>query len=305
MPNSFTLHELTAGVWMAEAHGTASAAVSNAALVDLGGRTLVVDTFMTTRAAEELLAESLRLTGRAPYLVVNSHWHSDHIAGNRVYGDAGIVGTSRMRELIAEDAPKSREEFEKQAADIRAFAEKTAAQAASDDERRRASGLLALAEALISDDEGHRVVLPNVLVEDRLDLVGERRASILGYGRGHTESDLFVHLSDDDLVIAGDLVWTGVHPKTNDGFPSAWAAVLDRIAELGVATVISGHGPPGEAPAVTEMAAYMRELALLVDRVRSGSLTAADAEPPSGSEEWADESRFRASLADLAGRDAG
>ena len=126
---------------MAEAHGTASVAVSNAALIDLGDRTVVVDTFMTARAAEELASESLRLTGRAPFLVLNTHWHSDHIGGNRVFRDAGIVGTSVMRDLIAGDAPSSRAEFEEAAAEIRNFAAEVASSARSDEDQSKAAGL--------------------------------------------------------------------------------------------------------------------------------------------------------------------
>ena len=302
MPSTFTLHELTGGVWMAEAHGTASVAVSNAALIDLGDRTVVVDTFMTARAAEELASESTRLTGRAPFLVLNTHWHSDHTGGNRVFQDAGIVGTSVMRDLIAGDAPSSRAEFEEKASDIRNFAAEVASNARSDEDRSKAIGLTKLADALTADENGHHDVLPSLLIGDRLDLEGERRATILGFGKGHTESDLFLHLPDDDIVIAGDLVWRGVHPKTTDGFPAPWAESLEKMANLGASRVVPSHGPPGTAEDIGKISAYMRELAALVDEVRSGGAPAADVDVPTGSEEWRDPARFTAELSDLAGR---
>lgn len=287
---------------MAESPGTASAAVSNAALVDLGDRTLVVDTFMTAAAAAELAEESKRLTGRLPFLVVNSHWHGDHIGGNRVFHDAAIVGTARMRELIAGDAPASRDEFEKEANDIRVFAERAAAKAETNVEKANASGLAALADALISDPDGHRVVLPSVLVGSRLDVVGERRATILGHGRGHTESDLFVHLPDDGVVIAGDLVWTGMHPKTDDGYPSEWAEVLDRIAELGVERVVPGHGPPGGGADVTAMARYLRAVETVLSDVRAGNVAPSEVGIPQGSEDWQGPRRFQVGVEALVAR---
>ncbi len=44
----------------------------NAAIVDLGDRTLVFDTLATLQAARDLRAAAERLTGRAPAVVVNS-----------------------------------------------------------------------------------------------------------------------------------------------------------------------------------------------------------------------------------------
>jgi glyoxylase-like metal-dependent hydrolase (beta-lactamase superfamily II) len=271
----------------------ASAAVSNAALIDLGDKTLVVDTFMTARAADELAGESTRLTGRAPYLVVNSHWHSDHVGGNNVFADAAIIGTARMRELIAEDVPASRAAFEEAAASLQKSAEEAAGKARTAEDRSAASGLSALANALLADPIGHQRALPGVLIDERLDIHGrERSVSIRTYGRGHTESDIFVHLPDDEVLITGDLVWTGVHPKTSDGFPGAWVRVLDRIAGLNFGKVLSGHGPPGVLRAVDAM----------VGDIRNGDLRVEDAEPPGGTEDWRDPVRFRAGLAHLAAR---
>ena len=287
---------------MAQAASTASPAVSNAALIDLGGQTLVVDTFMTRLAAEELAAESVRLTGHRPFLVVNSHFHSDHIGGNRAFEDAVIVGTRRMRELIERDAPASREAFEDMAADIRSFAAGIDSDAESSSDRERAAGFRALADAMLSDEQGHEIHLPGALIGDRLDVVGERRASILSYGRGHTDSDLFVHLPDDGVIVAGDLVWTGLHPKTTDGYPADWARVLDRISELGASSVISGHGPPGTAGDISTMADYMRRVDRIISDLRESGGDPADAPFPEGSESWGDVSRYRAGLRDQLAR---
>lgn len=250
----FTIHEVASGVWAAVSPEVGGPAVSNATIVDLGGATLVVDTFMTMEAAEVLAAESRRLTGRDAHLVVNTHWHVDHVRGNGAFGGAPVVGTQRMRDQIA---------------------------ASSGD---------------------FPVVLPDVLMGDRLDLVGERRATILGYGPGHTDGDLFVHLPDDGVVVAGDLVWTGFHPKTDDGYPAAWAAVLDRIAELSPTQVVPGHGEVGALADVVAMAGYLRALDGLVAAVRSGDVDSAYADPPRGSERWDGVERFRRGLAALAAR---
>jgi glyoxylase-like metal-dependent hydrolase (beta-lactamase superfamily II) len=302
VPATFTVHEVAAGVWACVAPGPASAAVSNAAIVDLGDKTVVVDTFMTLLAAEDLADEVHRRTGREPFLVVNSHWHSDHVRGNAAFATTPTVGTARMLQLIVEDAPRSPQEFAERAEQVRQSATALAAAATTDEEQRTARGTKALADALAAEVGSYRIALPDILIGDRLDIDGERSLTILGYGRGHTESDLLVHVPDAGVVVAGDLVWTGTHPKTSDGFPAEWAAVLDRVGELKPAAVVSGHGPPGGPDDVAAMADYMRKLEAMVAAATAGDLDPATADPPQGFEAWGGLGRFRTGLDLLARR---
>src|SRR5512143_1947328 len=89
----FSLHQLTDGVYAAIATD-GGAAISNAGIVDLGGRTLVYDTFMTPQAGRDLRLAATQLTGREPELVVNSHYHNDHIWGNQAFGPATLFVSS-------------------------------------------------------------------------------------------------------------------------------------------------------------------------------------------------------------------
>jgi cyclase len=57
-------------------------AVGNAAIVDLGDETLVVDTHISYAAARELRQAAEEATGRPASLVFNTHWHGDHVLGN-------------------------------------------------------------------------------------------------------------------------------------------------------------------------------------------------------------------------------
>jgi cyclase len=76
--------------------------VGNAAIIDLGDSTLVVDTFTTIQSAEDLKATALHLTGNPVSYVINTHWHSDHTSGNQVFThEAQIISTSTTREIMA------------------------------------------------------------------------------------------------------------------------------------------------------------------------------------------------------------
>lgn len=71
-------------------------AVGNAAIVDLGDSSLVVDTHVTPAAGRELREQA----GPVQW-VLNTHWHADHVNGNGEFDDATIVSTTRTRELMA------------------------------------------------------------------------------------------------------------------------------------------------------------------------------------------------------------
>jgi len=60
-------------------------AVANAGFVDLGDKVIVFDTFNTQQASEDLRLIAEKITNQSVTLVVNSHWHGDHIRGNQTF----------------------------------------------------------------------------------------------------------------------------------------------------------------------------------------------------------------------------
>ena len=131
----------------------------------------------------------------------------------------------------------------------------------------------------------------------------DRRVEIVSYGTGHTESDLFAHIPDADVLVMGDLLWVGHHPRANDGDAMAWADVLDRMRGLGPTALVPGHGAVAGVDASEYLAGYLRAVAELVDDAITGGL---DAEAinkipvPAGSEDWGSVGRFYGSISSLA-----
>ncbi len=89
-------HTLVADGVMAAVAKPERGAVGNAAIVDLGGSMLVVDTHVTSAAGRELREQA----GSVQW-VLNTHWHADHVLGNGEFDDATIVSTARTRELMS------------------------------------------------------------------------------------------------------------------------------------------------------------------------------------------------------------
>ena len=58
----------------------------------------------------------------------------------------------------------------------------------------------------------------------------------------HTIGDLLVHLPDDKVLVAGDVLVSRVVPTLQDGFVKNWIQTLNEIQTLGVAHFVPGHG---------------------------------------------------------------
>jgi len=180
------------------------------------------------------------------------------------------------------------------------------AEPANEEERSANEGWLRVFQSQREGLPRFRRTLPNRIVEDDLIVAGEgRSAVILNYGGGHTQSDTFVHLPDDHLVIAGDLLFVKHHPWVGHGDPGAWAAILDRMAGLGAATVVPGHGPVGGPGDLAALAAYLRAMAATVEQALAGGVdgkTLSTLPVPAGSEEWEGRYLYPGSLEYLVAR---
>ena len=298
----FTVVEAGPGVYAALA-GYTGACISNTGIIDLGDRTLIFDTFQTVQAAEDLRKASMALTGRSAALVVISHWHPDHTGGAQVFDDVPIKATQRTVELIAGEDPGDLDAYSAEIDEWLDQIREMRDGATTEEEKARAENTLKMANLLKEAAPGYRFTVPGPIDGDGMTFEGsDRRVEILSYGLGHTESDLFAHIPDADLVVTGDLLWVGHHPRVNDGDPAAWARVLDQIDGLGPKSLIPGHGVIGGRADAEYLAGYLRILEAMVDEAITDGLTddvLGSIPMPAGSEDWAGDARFHGSISSL------
>ncbi len=96
----FEFQELADGIFAAIAKD-GGAAIGNAGAIDLGDRALVFDTFLTPQAATDLRVSIEQTIGRTPEIVINSHYHNDHIWGNQVFEENSLIlSSTQTRHLI-------------------------------------------------------------------------------------------------------------------------------------------------------------------------------------------------------------
>jgi cyclase len=62
-------------------------------------------------------------------------------------------------------------------------------------------------------------------------------------GKSHSRGDTIVVLEQEQIVFAGDLLYTDFHPVTVYGEVPNWIQSLDNLLELNCLCVVPGHGP--------------------------------------------------------------
>jgi glyoxylase-like metal-dependent hydrolase (beta-lactamase superfamily II) len=122
-------------------------------------------------------------------------------------------------------------------------------------------------------------VLPAPLAGSTLTLEGES-LEVHGKLQGDAPNNSYVWIPSLKTVIAGDIVYQGVHPwtaETDASARKAWLATLDQLTALAPAMVVAGHKDPktkDDASGIELTRAYLRAF----DEMLSASKTADELE---------------------------
>ncbi|WP_226645873.1 MBL fold metallo-hydrolase [Mesobacillus subterraneus] len=257
----FTCTKIHKGVYAAIVKD-GQGALGNAGFVDLGDGILIFDTFMVPAAALELRRVAEEQTGKPVKYVVNSHYHGDHTNGNVIFKDAVIISTALTRQKMQESY-ENRDLPAMKAGMDSYFAQLEERIAKEQNEQLRIaleydlSDKRKYAESLDLIEE----VLPTVLFEDKLVLQGsERTVELYHFGGGHTESDLFMYLPDEQVLFAGDLVFVNNHAWMGHGNPHEWLTILEKLAQFAFSSIIPGHGKVGGHEDLQNMKDYIEDM---------------------------------------------
>ncbi len=239
------LHEVADGV-LAWLQPNGDWGESNAAVIVGRGEAALIDTLWTPALTRRML-DAVAGRVQAPIrTVVNTHSDGDHVWGNQLVATAQIVATRNAAEIIREEAPTPLRRMRTLAPVLRRVPP------------TRTLGAYMAGMLAPYDFSEVKVTAPGREFEGSLELrVGGREVRLEEVGPAHTPGDLIVHVPDARVVIAGDVVFSGVHPVMWAGPTSNWIAALDRIVEHEPAVVVPGHGPTGTVAEVRELRDYL------------------------------------------------
>lgn len=209
---------------------------------------LLIDTRTSHRQGREVLDDLRQLTALPVRIVVNTHRHSDHCFGNRVFRPATIWGHVRCAQGLAETGDEQRawlaEAMPDLAADLRA----------------------------VEVDPPERTLRTAATIS-----IGRRIVELRHLGRGHTDGDIAITVPDAGVLFAGDLLENGAPPSFGDAYPLDWPATAAALVPLAVGPVVPGHGEVADRSFVERQAAELQATAELVRTVHAGDLPVEDA----------------------------
>jgi cyclase len=296
----FRLNHVAKGVFAAiSVPGTGS--LGNATIIDLGDATLVVDTFTTIQAAEDLRKAAMGLTGNHVSYVINTHWHSDHTSGNQVFTpEAQIISTSITREIMAT--------FGKNRLAQQLLNPEPIYQAIDEQEEKIQQETNEKLKKEMqwenaSDREYMKILpdlvytLPTITFDQQLSIHGrDRTVQLITYGGGHTQSDAFVYLPEEKTVVMGDLVLSKHHPVMMYANPQEWLNILDRVELLGVETIVPGHGEVCSMKELHEVKGYIKDIVELVGETVQNNKSVDDISVPKAYQDWYFTTYFKSNL---------
>ena len=278
--NAFRFNQVKPGIY--HAIGTGSlAVVGNSSVIVNDTDVIVVDDHVSPAAAWVLLDEIKTLTSKPVTTVINTHFHFDHAHGNQIFEPGvDIIGHEFTRRMLLSNSvgmplyqnyltgmPGQIEELKKRVA-----AETNAAAKA------KLQTQLRVTENNYASQKELRPTPPNVTLTTQMSLYrGAREIQVRFLGRGHTAGDVVVYLPNEQVVLTGDFLTSGLS-NMSDSFPEEWVASLDALKKLDFETVLPGHGEAFTDKAkIDYFQAYLRDVWSEVSRLKKEGVSAEEA----------------------------
>lgn len=274
---NFTIRQLAPRVWAAINNDNFGKAICNAGIVDLGNQTLVFDPFMNPAAAAELREAARKLTGKNVSIVVNSHFHNDHIRGNQAFvPKSTIISTSITREEIQRNGADEQEWEKKHAPTLLQALKKRMINASSAD-RSELPYWIGYYEGLVESSDEFYLAVPDQTFDDSLWIEGSKLSVKLVECRdGHTASDAVLLIPSLGIAFMGDLLCNERHPWLSDGSIEGWQRSLKQFYEDTLYNIyLPGHGKVAGKPELQILYQYLGDVQKLCDEAQTDSAQSA------------------------------
>ncbi len=147
--------------------------------------------------------------------VINTHVHFDHVLGNYAFvnNDTKFVGHKMLKDAMVASTEFFLDEYANE-----------------------------LGSSKQTEDTKNLIVLPDVLVEDTLEIdLGNRKLTLTAHKIAHSRNDLSILDQQTGTLWLSDLLFVDRIPAI-EGKLKGWLSVLDEIKALEPNHVIPGHG---------------------------------------------------------------
>jgi glyoxylase-like metal-dependent hydrolase (beta-lactamase superfamily II) len=273
----FSLEPLADGVY-ACIHKPGGAAYSNAGIIDLGDRTLMVDACDTLVAGRDLRQTAETLFDRPADAILLTHAHSDHWIGASAFDPTTVLLCSQVtRQICLQWGAELLEARQDTAAWQQLLQETEQRLLTETDPRQRASlenSILRTRHALAEIDQ-FQPRYADQTFEGALTFYGSQRtAELRSFGPGHSADDAALLLPEVGIAFIGDIGFFNTQPFLGYCDLDKHRQQLTYFQHAGFPILVPGHGPVGGLPDIAFQLGYLDILEDQVGQVvqRHGSL---------------------------------
>jgi cyclase len=223
---------------------------ANSGLINRGGG-VVIDTQSDLPHGRQMIELFSKVWPAMPKRVINTHADGDHVWGNQLFEGAEIIAHQSVPERMKQVAnPEETQNL------LRGVADSSTLRIL----KQHHPGVAAAGQQLAEDYnlDGVELVLPTTLFDTRyeLDLDGTE-AHLIYVGPCHQVGDTIIHVPQERVVFAGDMLFRLCTPMGWTGSYAKWFQGLDLIAQLNPDVIVPGHGPLCGIEGLLEMKAYL------------------------------------------------
>jgi cyclase len=185
---------------------------SNAGLIVGEKEAVVIDSLTNQYMTESFLQKIKEITDKPVRFLVNTHPHGDHTYTNHFFRQATVICSSKCREATLRMLPDLIEKARK--------------------------------EVPAMSFEGAKDTPQDLVFEKNLTLFQDgREIRLVCLGPGHSPSDTYVFLPEEQIVFCGDILFSGTPPLSLAGSVLGHLKQLEILAGLKAKIYVAGHGP--------------------------------------------------------------
>ena len=188
--------------------------ISNSAVIITDEGIIIFDALGTPSLAKKLLGKIREISDKPIKKIFVSHYHADHFFGLQglLSSNAKIYAPAGAQTYLSREGAEARL-----------------------NERRQSLKPWV--------NENTKLIPADIYItEDMQFKFGGLDISVLHFGSAHSDGDLSLFVKQDQVLISGDLLFTGRIPFVGGNNIKLWIQKIDELGKLPTKTIIPGHG---------------------------------------------------------------